>query len=978
VSVGAGSEREPRVWKRGLVWWAVVVCAATIVLSIGGPLIGRGVFAGVNIVHNELPWINDRPSDQRYLLPPLHDTVELGIPQRTLIRDTLFEEGRLPLWDPYANGGTPVGSLPNSGIFSPVNWPLLLLGVKLGMAWAGLLRLGLAAGGTFLLLRRLGLSRFAAVCGGLVYCTSGFIISWNNWPQADLAALMPWLFFVADRVREKRTVLDVAALAVVVASLLFEGYPPLVIGMLYALVGFLVVRWWEAGSREAGGPAFGERVRAAVKPALMVAGGIALGAALVAFLLLPFAARVGLYDTSYRSESVDRNLPEIALLTSVFPWAQGSPAHAGTSIPVDHVTNFSIIEQFAFLGAAAMVFLLLVLVFGRPRRVTTGVYRYCVGGMVLLLVVLFGVSLGPLAIGDWAKSALYALPGVGQIPLHRLIAFLLFFAALVSAFGVERCLSADRASFRLTNPVLVRGTVVLIAAAYLFTPAVRSAAQLTRSNVEVNIFGVHSMVAQRAFILRNAILPAVIALVTIVAVLVIVRGGGRWRRVALGTIPVLLAIEALMVTSVMFPRVDDRDYYPTTGSIEYLQEHLGHERLAPAARMLYFGTNAMYKLRSVGGHSFVLPEWRELFDVFGDEESTPTQLRIKAGKANKVQSPVLDRMGARYFVASPFEVYGRRFPPPEAPDAVAVGNGRSATATVPGGAIRGVTVTTLGAATVRGKVAFLQARVRDAEGRVVATGRQRYIPHIGRGDFLVPVAAEDAPRDGPLTVEVTLVSDAPDTARLGAFPDGTLAAGTVRPFLPYDGLRLEYADEGAVVYRRLNALPRIRWASNTIVERRGRERISLLATRRLADDTVVLDRPGPAASGRPARVKVTDDGVDRIRVRVDAEGAGYLVVADALRDGWKATVDGREVELRNADHAMVAVPVPAGRHTIAFDAAPRGWRAGIAISLIALLVLVALVAVGLTRRARRRRAAGAPAETARLERQPELEKVDSK
>jgi uncharacterized membrane protein YfhO len=146
----------------------------------------------------------------------------------------------------------------------------------------------------------------------------------------------------------------------------------------------------------------------------------------------------------------------------------------------------------------------------------------------------------------------------------------------------------------------------------------------------------------------------------------------------------------------------------------------------------------------------------------------------------------------------------------------------------------------------------------------------------------------------------------------------------------------------------------------------------------LADDTVVLDRPGPAASGRPARVKVTDDGVDRIRVRVDAEGAGYLVVADALRDGWKATVDGREVELRNADHALVAVPVPAGRHTIAFDAAPRGWRAGIAISLIALLVLVALVAVGLTRRARRRRAAGAPAETARLERQPELEKVDSK
>jgi hypothetical protein len=421
-----------------LIWWAVVVCAATIVLSIGGPLIGRGVFAGVNIVYNELPWINDRASDEIYRLPPVYDTIELGIPQRTLIRDTLIEEGRLPLWDPYANGGTPVGSLPNSGIFSPVNWPLLLLGVKLGTAWAGLLRLALAAGGTYLLLRRFGLSRFASVCGGLVYCTSGFIISWNNWPQADLAALMPWLFFVADRVRERRTALDVAALAVVVASLFFEGYPPLVVGMLYALAGFLLVRWWEAGGLEARRVAVGRRVRAGVKPALLVAAGFALGAALVAFLLLPFAARVGLYDTSYRAESVDRNLPEMALLTSVFPWAQGSPAHPGTSIPVDHKVNFSITEQFAFLGAAAVVFLLLVLVFGRPRRVTAGVYRYCVGAMVLLLVVLFGVGLGPIAIGDWVKSALYLLPGVGQIPLHRLIAFLLFFAALVSAFGAAR------------------------------------------------------------------------------------------------------------------------------------------------------------------------------------------------------------------------------------------------------------------------------------------------------------------------------------------------------------------------------------------------------------------------------------------------------------------------------------------------------------------------------------------------------------
>ena len=36
------------------------------------------------------------------------------------------------------------------------------------------------------------------------------------------------------------------------------------------------------------------------------------------------------------------------------------------------------------------------------------------------------------------------------------------------------------------------------------------------------------------------------------------------------------------------------------------------------------------------------------------------------------------------------------------------------------------------------------------------------------------------------------------------------------------------------------------------------------------------------------------------------------VIADALRPGWRATVDGRPATLSPADHGLVAVPVPAG------------------------------------------------------------------
>ena len=49
-----------------------------------------------------------------------------------------------------------------------------------------------------------------------------------------------------------------------------------------------------------------------------------------------------------------------------------------------------------------------------------------------------------------------------------------------------------------------------------------------------------------------------------------------------------------------------------------------------------------------------------------------------------------------------------------------------------------------------------------------------------------------------------------------------------------------------------------------------------------------------------------NDG-DFLRMSVDAEGDGYVVVADGMQTDWVATVDGQPAELLDADHAGVAV-----------------------------------------------------------------------
>ena len=95
---------------------------------------------------------------------------------------------------------------------------------------------------------------------------------------------------------------------------------------------------------------------------------------------------------------------------------------------------------------------------------------------------------------------------------------------------------------------------------------------------------------------------------------------------------------------------------------------------------------------------------------------------------------------------------------------------------------------------------------------------------------------------------------------------------------------------------------------------------------------------------------------EKIAARVNAEGAGYLVVADALvRDGWTATVDGKEADLVHGNHAFASVWVPAGEHQVELTYTAPGLRAGIAVSAVSVVVACALLLVPAVRRRRRAR-----------------------
>lgn len=161
--------------------------------------------------------------------------------------------------------------------------------------------------------------------------------------------------------------------------------------------------------------------------------------------------------------------------------------------------------------------------------------------------------------------------------------------------------------------------------------------------------------------------------------------------------------------------------------------------------------------------------------------------------------------------------------------------------------------------------------------------------------------------------------------------------------------------EAATIYERPSALPRIRWATDAVVEPDASARVAALADPELPDDTVVLSAtprrtPDP---GTGAELTVVRDAGDTIEVEVTADGGGWLVVMDSL-DDWSARVDGDPRGIVEADHAGGAVRLDAGTHRVVLSYTPRGLDTGLLVSGVAVVALVGLGALEISPRRRAR------------------------
>lgn len=930
--------------------WVALGWVVFVALTLGTSLAGRAVFASTDLLQQWAPWDPGTAYDVTNRLS--RDVTDSLFPSYAQITARLAH-GDLPGWTELTGPGQPLASAPSMPTMTPTVWPYLLLPLHCAPAVVKLAQLAVGAAGLLLLLRRWGTGRAAALLAGLVYATSGFFVSWANFPQASVAAFVPALLWSVERlvqrlepspdsslVADGRLVLlarwagAVAPVALVVACEFLGGFPAVAAWSLYAAGAYALVRLlhrpWGASVVRLGAAGVG----------------VGLGLALSAVQMLPFLTHLGTASLDYRADEFTYTSPPSTLITTLLPRVMASDLAPFTAPPQNAI------EYNSYLGSAAVLLVLLALVLPRPPGFPRRVLGYLVVTTVVLVMLIWFQN--PLV--TWMGH----LPAFSGNPVGRLRSVLFVLLSALAGLGVDALLRGHRPGRRV-GTIVVGGLAVVVVVAGV---------------VSWFRFGRYTGYS-------TAVVDTAVALGALAVVGALLAAGRRVHpeRVLLPVLVAAVCAQSVLGTGFYWNTTDQAQFYPQRDSLDYLRTHQGLDRVTAARGTMRPSVPALYGVRMLDSHTFIPDEWAALLRGLNTSEAstdyfeTPTITQLPSASAAQLAMPGLDQLSVSLAVA-----------PASAPvlgtpvGGVALGSGQAGIITggvlgvEPGQSVR----TTINPTDLRGlrlevsadspddpAGSHLDVTVTDADGTVLATG-SRFARRLLRGYTDVALVGEDlrerAAR-GPWTVTVHWAGSGLLTLAGG---DGVPALTALTPRA--DGLQIVYAGEGVVIYHRTTALPRVRWASRTQVVTDEAARVRTVARTPLDPATVVLGEPGARTDlGSTATVDVTEDTGDTLTTRVGATGAGYLVMADWMAPGdWTVTVDGRAARLVTADQALSAVAVPAGAHTVAVRYAPRGQRTGLVLSGLAALALLgtgALCAASGARARRRRRAGPVPTGT---------------
>jgi hypothetical protein len=117
-------------------------------------------------------------------------------------------------------------------------------------------------------------------------------------------------------------------------------------------------------------------------------------------------------------------------------------------------------------------------------------------------------------------------------------------------------------------------------------------------------------------------------------------------------------------------------------------------------------------------------------------------------------------------------------------------------------------------------------------------------------------------------------------------------------------------------------------------------------------EVAFVDEPVSLVEVSDGTARIEAEVPTRVSVVAEMKTPGLVVLSDLWDTGWKAYLDGRQVPILHADHAVRGVVVPAGTSAIEFRYEPASLRLGVQLASVAAILLLAWAVLAFARRGR--------------------------
>ncbi|MCZ6689425.1 MAG: YfhO family protein [Planctomycetota bacterium] len=864
------------------------------------------------------PW--DIPVLDAISPPTMHE------PDARLGRER-FWRGELPLWNPHLAYGMPwLADMPTAVLFPP-QWVLHLSDAP--WAWDAYMLLRLLLAGVFaaLYLRLMGLGMIPSLFGAYAYMLCGFHV-WNvNIAFVNSSLCLPLLLYGAERVVRSPSAGSIAWLGVAMALQVLGGTPePSAMALLFGAAYVL----YRCGTMP-------ERKRLLASRLVGAALATLLGMGISAPLWIPFLESLAIAYHEHGTWIGQLALPLRSLPLLVAPDMFG-PLHArwdGTT-PVSDP---------GYAGATVTILALAAVVGGVGRRRP---WAFFTATALFCLLKIYGLPGFNWLIGS--------LPIFNRVFITRFLSPVLYFSLAVLASAAMGEILAGRRGGLRTGAIGILGFLALALWAF---------------------WGPASQKEAGGVLLVGILAPLLVALAT----LLLAEGCRRGR---IGTRPLTAALMFLLVLDLFLPiprtRLDRADPFREPPYIRFLKEARAKApfRVFGQDNILLPNTAQAYGLDDIGGHAPMFPDrtMQWMREVMGLK--WPHQNLIRGDVIPDIDRAGADLSNLRYVITHrdrdlrledgprsevlPGNIPRGEILPGQAPGQTFLCSENNLSAV-------SVFLATY-ARENRGILEFRlheespgQEPLRTVRVRMEEIENNAYfwfpfdpIPESKGNRYAFTLASPDASSGNAVTVWMHPEGRYPDGVRLesGEPAAGDLGFG-IHFVSPGSRFRVAHWGEVTIFENRLAlprayVVPRATWVSE---QREALQQIgaSGFEPRR----SVILERgdgaglppegAGPTWSADGSRASIEEYGANRVKISVDAEGAGFLVLLDAFYPGWKVTVNGESRTIYAANGLFRAVRVDPGPQIVEFKYMPLSfllgltWAMGSIVGMTALMVL---------------------------------------